>query len=158
MRGEPGRLVLGERKPIARQRIDRVKRGSPDDAVIAVSEVGRVGLFGVVGKEDRRAPTTHCGHEVAAQGDGILDAPVGVAQNDYLSDAEDARRLARLSFPLRSDNFPRRRPVAAPALACGHQQEADLRTLVAEQGEGAGAPAINIIGMSGNRKHALFRR
>lgn len=59
-------------------KLSGVEGGASDDPVIAVGEVRRKWVLGVVGKEHRRPPTPNPGDQLPAQGTGVFDLPVRV--------------------------------------------------------------------------------
>ena len=93
---QTGSLVLRESQSIARQWIHRVKGSAADNAVIPMAEICRQRILWVMGEKNFRAPTSNPENEIAAQGAGVLDLAVRVAEEDDRRETQPLRRRTRL--------------------------------------------------------------
>ena len=76
--GRQGRdLRFCEGQPVASQRVHRVQRRSPDDAVVALAKIRRIGIFRIVRKEHLRSPAADPLDQRPPQRGGILHRAVG---------------------------------------------------------------------------------
>ncbi|MEO6891125.1 MAG: hypothetical protein ABI456_16810 [Ktedonobacteraceae bacterium] len=71
--------LLGKRQVITGQRIDGIKGRETDDPLISMAEIGRRGMFWIVGEQERWLPATNPFHHVRSERMGILYIPIGIA-------------------------------------------------------------------------------
>lgn len=143
--------MFGKGQVIPRQGVNGIQCGAPDDAVVAMGNVGWLRVFRVMRKKDAGLPTTNRRDNLTAQRMRILDLAVAIAQKGDLGKSQPFGGLLGFGFPLPCNGGRRSLWVAGAKPAGGDKQQTDLGTGVAGLGQRAATPTFNIIRMGSHR-------